>query len=179
MSKKSTPMKWRMNALQYVIGRLFPSTGMSPPLVLVCSKIAETTGWDQPTVNRNNQWDFITRYATEICGFQLFVTRIPERKKKTAPKARQPSLQEFKAFYLDKPWRTLRYDALKLHGSRCQCCGGTPVSTGKPLHVDHIKPRSKFPELELVLSNLQILCEDCNMGKGGRDQTDWRPKTTS
>lgn len=37
------------------------------------------------------------------------------------------------------------------------------------------KPPSKFPDLALVLANLQILCEDCNLGKMARDQTDWRP----
>jgi len=44
------------------------------------------------------------------------------------------------------------------------------------LHVDHIKPRSKYPELSLTFSNLQILCEDCNFGKSNIDQTDWRPE---
>jgi HNH endonuclease len=70
-------------------------------------------------------------------------------------------------------WEELRYRALKLHGTRCQCCGATP-GDGRALHVDHIKPRSRFPELEWTLSNLQILCEDCNLGKGAWDQTDWR-----
>ncbi|MFC6439812.1 HNH endonuclease [Bowmanella sp. JS7-9] len=33
------------------------------------------------------------------------------------------------------------------------------------LHVDHVKPRAKFPELALDINNLQILCETCNLGK--------------
>lgn len=53
------------------------------------------------------------------------------------------------------------------------CCGANP-SDGVKMHVDHIKPRSKFPELALVLDNLQILCEDCNLGKSNKDETDWR-----
>lgn len=72
-------------------------------------------------------------------------------------------------FYESDAWRTLRYKALQLHGRACQLCG----ATGR-LHVDHIKPRSRYPELELTLSNLQILCADCNMGKGAWDDTDWR-----
>jgi 5-methylcytosine-specific restriction endonuclease McrA len=72
-------------------------------------------------------------------------------------------------FYNSDAWRTLRYRALKQHGGKCQCCG----RKGR-LHVDHIKPRSRFPELELELTNLQVLCEDCNLGKGAWDQTDWR-----
>lgn len=74
-------------------------------------------------------------------------------------------------FYATREWRQLRYQALKAYGGRCQCCG----SPG-PLHVDHIKPRWKFPHLSLVIGNLQVLCEDCNIGKGGHDQTDWRRK---
>lgn len=75
-------------------------------------------------------------------------------------------------FYLCLPWRELRYAVLKKRGAKCECCH----STQGPFHVDHIKPRSKYPELELELeeSNLQVLCADCNMGKGAWDDTDWR-----
>jgi hypothetical protein len=72
-----------------------------------------------------------------------------------------------------RSWQSLRYRALKLHGAKCQCCGAD-CSSGKPLHVDHIKPKSKFPEFRQEISNLQVLCEDCNLGKGTWDQTDWR-----
>lgn len=76
-------------------------------------------------------------------------------------------------FYDKREWLELRYRALQIHGGHCQCCGNGP-SPGNPLQVDHIKPRSKFPELELDLHNLQVLCKSCNMGKGVWDQTDWR-----
>ena len=42
------------------------------------------------------------------------------------------------------------------------------------IHVDHIKPRKLFPHLALDVNNLQILCHECNHGKGNWDQTDWR-----
>lgn len=77
------------------------------------------------------------------------------------------------AFYDSDEWRRLRYRALKASNGCCQCCGAAAVH-GAPLHVDHIKPRSKFPELELEITNLQVLCRDCNLGKGAWDQTDWR-----
>ncbi|MGE4613767.1 MAG: HNH endonuclease signature motif containing protein, partial [Planctomycetota bacterium] len=41
-----------------------------------------------------------------------------------------------------------------------------------PIHVDHIVPLSKGGET--TLDNLQVLCIDCNLGKGNRDDTDWR-----
>ena len=76
-------------------------------------------------------------------------------------------------FYMCREWRELRYRALLLHGRKCMCCGAAPPYV--TLHVDHIKPRSKHPELQLDISNLQVLCEDCNLGKSNKDKTDFRP----
>lgn len=70
-------------------------------------------------------------------------------------------------------WRRLRMEALKKYGPKCMCCGATPA-TGAVMNVDHIKPRKLFPALALDINNLQILCHDCNHGKGNWDQTDWR-----
>lgn len=76
-------------------------------------------------------------------------------------------------FYQSKPWRSTRRHALQLYGSKCQCCGAKP-SKRKPLHVDHIKPRSKFPELALCMTNLQVLCEQCNSSKSNTKIVDYR-----
>ena len=64
-------------------------------------------------------------------------------------------------------------EALKKYGPRCQCCGATPAD-GVRINVDHIKPRKHYPELALDVENLQVLCEECNHGKGNWDTTDWR-----
>lgn len=77
-------------------------------------------------------------------------------------------------FYESREWREARYEAIKKHGRRCLVCGRTPHDHGIAIHVDHIKPRSLFPELELCIDNLQVLCEDCNLGKSNRDSIDWR-----
>ena len=77
------------------------------------------------------------------------------------------------AFLSTYEWRKVRMEALKKHGPRCQCCGATPA-TGAVMNVDHIKPRKKWPSLALDVNNLQILCHDCNHGKGNWDDTDWR-----
>lgn len=76
-------------------------------------------------------------------------------------------------FFASREWRELRYKVLRKYGARCQCCGRS-AKDGIIIHVDHIKPRSKYPELELVFDNLQILCDDCNLGKSNIDETDWR-----
>lgn len=76
-------------------------------------------------------------------------------------------------FHSSPRWLQLRYDTLKKYEGRCQCCGARP-SDVNPLQVDHIKPRSKYPNLALDPNNVQVLCRDCNIGKGARDETDWR-----
>lgn len=75
-------------------------------------------------------------------------------------------------FYKSDAWRRLRYKIIKKYGSKCMVCG----ATDKPIHVDHIKPRSKYPELELDEDNQQVFCDDCNLGKSNLDEIDWRPK---
>lgn len=81
------------------------------------------------------------------------------------------------AFLSSYEWRRVRMVALKKYGARCQCCGATPA-TGAVMNVDHIKPRKLFPELALSVDNLQVLCHECNHGKGNWDMTDWRKGTT-
>lgn len=86
-----------------------------------------------------------------------------------------------KNFYMSPAWRKLRYEVLKKYGRRCMACGARPGAPSNPwhgdvMHVDHIIPRSKRPDLALDINNLQVLCEPCNIGKGNRDNLDYRPK---
>ena len=67
-------------------------------------------------------------------------------------------------FYQTFEWRQLRWQVLLESDKCCAMCGRSKAH-GIILHVDHIKPRSKYPSLELIQSNLQVLCEDCNIGK--------------
>jgi 5-methylcytosine-specific restriction endonuclease McrA len=48
------------------------------------------------------------------------------------------------------------------------------IDVNVPIHIDHIKPRSKYPELELEFDNLQVLCATCNVKKSNIDETDYR-----
>lgn len=85
----------------------------------------------------------------------------------------QVSLVASDDFLRSYEWRMVRMVALKRHGARCQCCGAS-AQDGVRIHVDHIKPRRLFPLLALDPDNLQVLCEECNHGKGNWDATDWR-----
>ena len=97
---------------------------------------------------------------------------------KGVTKDRQPSKQQQKkavnsdAFLSSYEWRSLRMRVLVRCGAQCQCCGQS-AKDGVVIHVDHIKPRRLFPQLALDESNLQVLCEVCNHGKGNWDQTNW------
>ena len=78
-----------------------------------------------------------------------------------------------KGFYATQAWSVQRYEAIKRGKGYCEACGAKPTGDN-PLHVDHIKPKSRYPGLALTLSNLQVLCALCNLGKGDKDETDWR-----
>jgi 5-methylcytosine-specific restriction endonuclease McrA len=91
-----------------------------------------------------------------------------------APRGK-PAFAVTDEFLMSYEWRKLRMVVLQKFGARCQCCGATPAD-GVKMHVDHIKPRRFFPELALEETNLQILCEVCNHGKGNWSDKDWRPE---
>jgi len=74
-------------------------------------------------------------------------------------------------FYSTKEWRDIRWKVIENAKGCCAVCGRSRKANNVIMHVDHIKPRSKYPELELDKTNLQLLCEECNLGKSTRTQT--------
>lgn len=61
----------------------------------------------------------------------------------------------------------LRYRVLKEYNFRCYRCGRSPATTlGLELEIDHKIPFSKGGKT--ILENLQVLCKECNNGKGNR-----------
>lgn len=74
------------------------------------------------------------------------------------------------AFYLSKAWLQLRRLVLETYGYKCMKCDAVDTV----MQVDHIKPRSKHPELSLTFKNLQVLCIDCNQEKSNLHATDYR-----
>ena len=72
----------------------------------------------------------------------------------------------------EKPQRkpikpSLRFEILKRDDYRCQMCGVT-AKDGATLEIDHIHPVSKGGTNDP--DNLQVLCRDCNAGKGAQYQ---------
>lgn len=93
------------------------------------------------------------------------------KKKRGKKKKWAKKVSSSKGFYSTWEWKKLRFRVLKKYGAKCMLCGST-----EHIVVDHIKPRSKYPELALDFNNLQVLCNSCNMGKSNTDETDFRPK---
>ncbi len=118
----------------------------------------------------------IAREADGVTGKTKFLARQGREASKRAQRIAawkpvvDPSGDGFLASY---EWRRVRMLAIQKYGRRCQCCGASPAD-GVRLNVDHIKPRAIYPELALSLDNLQVLCSECNHGKGNWDMTDWR-----
>ena len=84
-----------------------------------------------------------------------------------------------KEFLETYQWRKVRQEVLLKYKNRCMCCGATPDEFNNVyLNVDHIMPRKTHPKLALEVSNLQILCNACNYGKGNWHTEDWRPEET-
>ncbi len=93
-------------------------------------------------------------------------------KQSTLPKKKRlKTISKASAFYKSYEWRKLRYTTLLKYGRKCMCCG---VEKGV-FNVDHIKPLRKYWELRLDPDNVQVLCKECNHGKGNWDETDHRP----
>ena len=107
-------------------------------------------------------------------GWKRYLVEKMQGQSPVAPIPKATPLHDGK-FYASWEWKQARYEALMRHGHRCMCCGWTAKS-GQPGHlvVDHIKALKKRPDLALDQGNLQILCNDCNMGKGGARADDFR-----
>lgn len=109
---------------------------------------------------------------TDIDGMTNWICSTGREIKAEIEVARNKKDKSKGSFYLSLKWRKLRYDFIRENGGRCSCCGRT-AKDGVTIHVDHIKPRSKYPHLALVKDNLQIFCDDCNIGKSNTDEIDW------
>lgn len=149
-----------------------------------CQFEARTRSWSASSAEEASK----IRIALDKCvinGASNLRTRAPGKKtkKRLDPFPKGPSRKKHKSklpspvfehvpyapgmksdFYRTREWRTIRFQVLNAGDGLCKLCG-RGVKDGCIMHVDHILPRSKFPRLELQRDNLQVLCEDCNLGK--------------
>ena len=143
--------------------------GLPPPSKYkeIAARIGESEGNPRKII-----WDFYT-------ANKPLIKRIRAKKDADREAAQKEhwTRPENDGFLQTYAWRKVRMMALKSSNGRCVCCGASPKE-GAILNVDHIKPRKFFPELALEVTNLQVLCHECNHGKGNWDMTDWREART-
>ena len=129
-------------------------------------------------------WDGIRQVLAPLCDFDIgqgrkaliaafsTLSAIPGNTKGIKARIEKASLADrIRAFYQSHEWRKVRYQVLVKWGRKCMCCG----REDQPIHVDHIKPLRKHWDRRLDPDNLQVLCDQCNHGKGNWDETDHRP----
>jgi len=136
-----------------------------PDIAAIRRSYAITSG---DTTRARERVESVERMAAQA---KKLVDRAAKRPKKPRRPVITPEIVSAtpSGFYASPEWRELRYQALKHYGAR-----SPRTHPGTVIHVDHIKPRAIHPRLALTFSNLQILCEACNLGKSYQDSTDWR-----
>lgn len=80
---------------------------------------------------------------------------------------RAETYEDRQRFYSSPEWRTLREQVIREEGQVCGNCGRR-IRREVDLTVDHIRPRSRFPDLALARDNLRALCRRCNSRKVDR-----------
>ncbi len=64
-----------------------------------------------------------------------------------------------------KNYQNYKADLLTEIGTYCSYCERHTTD----LHIEHIKPKSQYPELECEWDNLLLACVNCNATKGNKD----------
>jgi 5-methylcytosine-specific restriction enzyme A len=70
-------------------------------------------------------------------------------------------------FYQCKAWRKLRLEALERDHYECQECK-RQGKVGPAQNVHHIKEVKDFPQLALVINNVESVCINCHNKEHGR-----------
>jgi hypothetical protein len=81
---------------------------------------------------------------------------------------RRLDIEKRQIFYASAEWLILRKKVIAEQGRICAICKKY-IKDEADITVDHIRPRSKSPNLALSEYNLQILCRQCNASKGAKD----------
>ena len=128
-----------------------------------CLPVCDLSNLEKHRVKFKNGTEH-TKEICKICRNGVYVKSNPEIRKLT-----NYQRKDGEKFKVDFRWLNLRYEVLKKSNRKCSLCGST-----SKLNVDHIKPKSLYPELTYDINNLQVLCWQCNVGKSNLDDTDFR-----
>lgn len=123
-----------------------------------------------------NELVYCICYLDKGFDFHFSLSKLREEKAKLktpeVEKPNKPKKKKLKPVLNKKLWSKIRSYMLNKHDHKCMKCGKTPKL--KDLHVDHIKPKSKYPHLKYKIKNLQLLCKKCNFEKSNHNENDYR-----
>ena len=117
-----------------------------------------------------SQWSLLGVLIALVVTILLLYIRQANMKTRTIQLARERKerLDEAKRFYSSPEWNLIREQVIKEKGRVCSECKKY-IRNNKDVTVDHIRPRSKYPDLALEKQNLRVLCRRCNSSKGDKD----------
>ena len=102
------------------------------------------------------------RFGSWVCALNRFIEWANDENLMTLMSATTKQVEERRTSR-DINLR-LRFKTMQRDNFKCCVCGRSPANEPSTiLHIDHIIPWAK--EGETILSNLQTLCQDCNLGK--------------
>ena len=130
------------------------------------------TGRIMPDVEQIRKSEKIKRQEDKEKRRATWAAQNPDRNYQLGIPSASTLDRDIKAFYASWEWKRLSFDVKLERGRKCECCGAKAPDVR--INTDHIKPIRHHWHLRLDKANLQILCEDCNMGKGSRDESDFR-----
>lgn len=105
---------------------------------------------------------------------------IKKYKEKESERPKQPAIEKplpmdqilpfevGQKFYKSRAWQKCRKTILATHDHRCNYCQRDLTYDRESLNVDHIIPLRRYYSHRTEISNLQILCCDCNKAKGNK-----------
>lgn len=99
---------------------------------------------------------------------EKMLKELSEQRTLKLARQRRDQIEDREAFYGSAEWRALRLLVIEEQGRVCRSCGRS-IKLDVDVTVDHIRPRSIYPDLSLAKSNLQVLCRACNSRKGATE----------
>jgi hypothetical protein len=137
----------------------------------VATKLVSELEWLGPVIGATSLvWYFVLPVGL---GIVSWVWLGKPRQEKIAlrtielARERDAKLRSSRQFYSSPEWVELRRRVINEDGVVCRLCH-EPINDPENLTVDHVKPRSRHPELALDRANLRVLCRPCNSRKGAR-----------
>lgn len=125
-------------------------------------------------------WPLVSKFISKekekhVCHIDSSINTLKTKLKPKHISRLKEDWLERKKFHSSSEWVALREDfkRKKLKKDGFYSCFYCKKTLREDVTVDHIKPRSKYPELQFEVDNLVISCRSCNSSKGTKELEDF------